>query len=108
MRARAVVAVMREWETAKGQRWMLTDGFVYDWWSLFVGWADAAKKQQGEEGTAGDCVDDMPSDQARWVLELMKEEKIWALPRSMEVLGRCYFGREFYDTFGLAPLKARV
>lgn len=104
--ARAVVAVTRDWETAKGQRWMLTDGFVYDWWSLFVGWADV--KKQGEAGAAGDRVDDMPSDQARWVLELMKDEKVWALPRSMETLGRCYFGREFYDTFGLAPLKARV
>lgn len=104
--SRAIVAVMRDWETAKGQRWMLTDGFVYDWWALFVGWAD--RKASGDAEAAGDGVDDMPSDQARWVLELMAEEKFWALPRSMEVLGRCYFGREFWDTFKLAPLKARV
>lgn len=104
--SRAIVAVIGDWETAKGQRWMLTDGFVYDWWALFVGWAEP--KKQDDAGVAGDKVDDMPSHQARWVFELMAEEKIWALPRSMEVLGRCYFGREFWDTFKLAPLKARV
>lgn len=104
--SRAIVAVIGNWEAAKGQRWMLNDGFVYDWWALFVGWAEP--KKQGDAGAAGDKVDDMPSHQARWVFELMGEEKIWALPRSMEVLGRCYFGREFWDTFKLAPLKARV
>lgn len=104
--SRAIIAIMGDWDTAKGQRWMLTDGFVYDWWALFAGWADKKKKE--EANTAGDKVDDMPSDQARWVFELMTEEKIWALPRSMNVLGRCYYGREFWDTFKLAPLKARV
>ncbi|KAM0719711.1 hypothetical protein Q7P37_003844 [Cladosporium fusiforme] len=104
--SRAIVAVMREWDTAKGQRWMLTDGFVYDWWALFAGWAD--QKSNGDAEATGDKVDDMPSDQARWVFELMDEERVWALPRSMEALGRCYFGREFWDTFKLAPLKARV
>jgi len=103
--SRAIVSVMKDWKTAKGQRWMLTDGFVYDWWALFAGWADKNKK--GDAETAGDKVDDMPSDQARWVYELMAEEKVWALPRSMNVLGRAYYS-DFWTTFGLAPLKARV
>jgi hypothetical protein len=103
--SRAIVAVMRDWKTAKGQRWMLTDGFVYDWWALFAGWADKSKK--GDAETSGDKVDDMPSDQARWVYELMHEERVWALPRSMNALGRAYYS-DFWTTFGLAPLKARV
>lgn len=103
--ARAIVAVMRDWKTAHGQRWMLTDGFVYDWWALFAGWAD--KKKEGDANAAGDRVDDMPSDQARWTYELMTEEKVFALPRSMESLGRCYHS-DFWATFKLAPLKARV
>ena len=102
--ARGVVAVMRDWSTAGGERWMVTDGIVYDWWELFVGWAAEGKGEKVD----GDGVEDMPSDQARWVFELMKEERVWALPRSMEHLGRCYFGREFWDAFKLAPLKARV
>ena len=41
------------------------------------------------------------------VFQLMAEEKVWALPRSMNVLGRAYYS-DFWTTFGLAPLKARV
>ncbi|EMC98610.1 hypothetical protein BAUCODRAFT_65742 [Baudoinia panamericana UAMH 10762] len=99
--ARAIVAVVGNWEAAKGQRWMLTDGFVYDWWSLIAGWADV--KNEGS-----DEADRQPLPQAQWVHELIREEKIWALPRSMEALGRCYFGREFWDVFELTPLKARI
>ncbi|GAB7365653.1 hypothetical protein MBLNU230_g6994t1 [Neophaeotheca triangularis] len=100
--ARAVLAVAGSaegWEKARGERWMCTDCFVYDWWALMLGWADA-----GGEGE----LDARPSEQARWVVECMREEKVHALPRSMEALGRCYFGREFWDTFELAPLRARV
>jgi hypothetical protein len=46
--------------------------------------------------------------QAGWVVELMREEGVRALPRSMEVLGRCYDTREFWEAFGLVPLKARI
>ncbi|TKA26454.1 hypothetical protein B0A50_05290 [Salinomyces thailandicus] len=99
--ARAVLAALKDWDKAKGQRWMVTDGFVYDWWALMAGWADVKAESEGVK-------DEEPSDQARWVLELMNEERVWALPRSMEALGRCYFGREFWDHFGLVPLKARI
>jgi len=106
--ARAVIAIVKAdeklWEKAgKGQRWMLTDGFVYDWWALFAGWAEPAG---GESGSEGDEV--QPTDQAKWVAELMVEEDVRGLPRSMEALGRCYDSREFWSTFGLVPLKARV
>lgn len=100
--ARAIVAVMGNWSSSKGQRWMLTDGFVYDWYSLMAGWADETTDDDQKQG------DRMPSDQARWVYELMLEENVYALPRSMLALGRCYFGREFWDHFQLTPLKARI
>jgi hypothetical protein len=99
--ARAIVAVMGYWYSGKSQRWMLTDGFVYDWWSLIAGWADS---KNGSDSSA----DREPLEQAKWVHELMQEQKIWALPRSKEELGRCYYGREFWDTFQMTPLKARV
>ncbi|KUI55395.1 hypothetical protein VP1G_02820 [Cytospora mali] len=102
--ARVIVAVMRgEWEkVGHGQRWMVTDGFVYDWWSLFAGWADIGQPNAGEgEGS----MDAEPINQARWVYELMNEEGVRALPRSMEVLGRCYDTRELWNTLGIAPLK---
>ncbi|EAA30026.1 hypothetical protein GE21DRAFT_9825 [Neurospora crassa] len=87
----------KKWEEhGKGQRWMLTDGFVYDWWSLLMGWAT-----EGQE-------DGEPREQAKWVMELMEEEGVQALPRSMELMGRAYDSREFWRTWGLVPVKARV
>lgn len=97
---RGVLAVADRWKEANGERWMLTDGFVYDWWALMAGWADV--KQESIDG------DEEPAEFATWVHELMSEEKVKALPRSMEVLGRCYDSREFWQTFGLLPLKARI
>jgi hypothetical protein len=98
--ARAIVALLDGgealWErSGKGQRWMVTDGFVYDWWALLAGWADVK-----DEGVV--------SEQARWVYELMREEGVRGLPRGMEVLGRCYDTREFWEAFGLVPSKGRV
>ncbi|KAF2863666.1 hypothetical protein K470DRAFT_268082 [Piedraia hortae CBS 480.64] len=96
--ARSIVALIQrdKWEElGKGQRWMLTDGFVYDWWSLLVGWADVKE-------------DEKPTKQAKWVFELMVEHNVRALPRSMEALGRCYDSREFWNSFGLQPLRARI
>jgi hypothetical protein len=78
----------------RGQRWMVTDGFVYDWWSLFASWAKIGKD------------DSRPIPQAQWVYELMVEDGVRALPRSMEALGRCYDSRELWQTLGITPLNA--
>ncbi|KXT06116.1 hypothetical protein AC578_1329 [Pseudocercospora eumusae] len=94
--ARGVVAVMGNWGAARGERWMVSDGLVYDWWELILGWA----------GTGTGTEESM--ERARWVGELMWEEDVRGLPRSMERLGRCFDSREFWRTFGLVPLKARV
>lgn len=91
--AKAVVAVVEGFEKAKGERWLLTDMYVYDWWSLIMGWAG-----KGEEG----------EKYAIWVRELMEEKKLRALPRSMEMLGRCLDSREFWKTFGIVPVGGRV
>ena len=103
--ARAVLAVTGRWDRATGERFMLTDGFVYDWWALMAGWADVKQQSPGDEDVD---VDVEPSEFAKWVYELMVEEGVKALPRSMEVLGRSYDSREFWDMFGVVPLKARI
>lgn len=103
--ARSILAVCDKWgHSGSGQRWMLTDGFVYDWWALFAGWADTRESKDGKDNNA----DARPSEFASWVYELMVEEDVKALPRSMDVLGRCYDTREFWRTFGIAPLRARI
>lgn len=103
--ARLIVAMVNQSELGKwlevgaGKRWMVTDGFVYDWWSLFAGWADTS-----EEGGGGDAQKE-PIQQAQWVFELMQEEGVRALPRPMEALGRCYDSREVWSVLQIQPLK---
>lgn len=121
--ARVIVGLMDRcnergsWDKfGRGQRWMVTDGFVYDWWSLFAGWADTAeKKEEDEQEEEGDIHDGTlmgercgPSKQAKWVYELMSEEGVRALPRGEERLGRCYDTRELWRMLGIAPLKGGV
>ncbi|KAJ6507687.1 hypothetical protein C8R47DRAFT_1099268 [Mycena vitilis] len=86
--ARAILAVHSSFDKAAGQRWLLTDGRVYDWWDLAYAW--------GAEG---------PST---WVRELLREENVRVLPRNTELLGRILDSRDFWDDFGLAPLKAML
>ena len=87
--ARAVLAVHEHIDRAAGQRWLLTDGRVYDWWDWASAW--------GTEGT-----------QTRWVRELMDEAGVRALPRPPELLGRGMDSREFWNTFGLEPVRGRL
>lgn len=79
---------------------MLTDLFVYDWWALILGFAGEVNEENGS--------DDRAKTQIKWVGELMEEKGVRALPRPMEDLGRCYDTREFWTTFGLMPVRARI
>ncbi|KAJ3279526.1 hypothetical protein HDU79_000485 [Rhizoclosmatium sp. JEL0117] len=93
--ARAVIAVHRNWRSGEA-RWIITNMRVYDWWDFLgsavpTGWV--AKEGLGE---------DQPTHWA-WVLELMKEQGVKALPRSVEELGKGISSREFWETFGILP-----
>lgn len=94
---------------------------MYDWWSLVAGWGDGSSSfdNQGERGEGGKVgregdkeggkEDESRSEEYKtWVLELMNENGVRGLPRAMEDLGRCYDVREFWTTFKLVPLKARI
>ena len=79
---------------------MLTDMVVYDWWELILGFGGELDSQNQN--------DERARKQLKWVGELMRENDVRALPRSMEQLGRCYDTREFWKTFGLMPTRARL
>lgn len=117
--ARAIIAVHQNFAQAVGQRFvshtpksavsnslsanskqMLTNLLVYDWWPLILGFAGEVDEEAGG--------DDKAKSQIRWVGELMAEQEVRALPRSMEQLGRCYDSREFWTMFGLMPVRARI
>ncbi|MCJ1284357.1 hypothetical protein MMC26_003688, partial [Xylographa opegraphella] len=61
--ARAVVALHERF--TKGERWMLTDMLVYDWWALILGWGERGSKGKDE---------DAEGPLLGWVRELMVEE----------------------------------
>ncbi|KAJ3813382.1 hypothetical protein F5876DRAFT_35245 [Lentinula aff. lateritia] len=103
--ARAIIAIHKDFSKAVGQRWLLTDGRVYDWWDLASAWGsgpgDADNSNLGPDSES--C-----GPQAAWVRELMRETGVRALPRSNETLGRALDSREFWETFGITPLKGRM
>lgn len=90
--SRAVLAVHANFALASGQRWLLTDLRVYDWWDIVSAWSSPAEEHP----------------HARWVRELMSETGVRGLPRSPEKIGRAMDSREFWDTFGLEPVRGRM
>ncbi|OAV88629.1 hypothetical protein PTTG_08467 [Puccinia triticina 1-1 BBBD Race 1] len=98
--ARAIVAVIDRFDLAAGQRWILTDQRVYDWWDLASAWGLSALDNAHSHQTIG--------PQAHWVNQLMQEHNIRALPRPPSALGRALDSRQFWDTFGLTPVRARM
>jgi len=103
--SRAILAVHKQFERAIGQRWLLTDQRVYDWWDLASAWGETKSRDKhpdDEERGEG------RGPQPKWVRELMDEEGVRALPRSVEMLGRGLDSREFWTTFELEPIKGRL
>lgn len=69
-----------------GERWVLTDLRVYDWWDIALAYAP---------GTYGE-----------WVRELLVESSISYLPRSSALLVRTIDGRDYWDMLRSAPRKS--
>lgn len=82
--ARAVLASHRSFSRIQGQRWIIADLHMYDWWELAV-------RYGGEE-------------YAEWVGELMTEGAVRALPRDAEKLGRVLDSRAFWKEVGIWPV----
>jgi len=97
------LAVHGRWEGARGQRFMLTDLMVYDWWSLILGFTGELDVENNKNNDS-----ERAQKQIKWIGELMAEQGVRALPRDMESLGRCYDTREFWSTFGIMPTRSRV
>jgi len=89
--SRAIVAAHRNWDAVKGQRWLVSDTRVYDWWWLMAEWdAGVAGKESGLRAR---------------VAEWMGEEGVRALPRESEKLGRCLDARETWKALGIVPMR---
>jgi len=109
--ARAVLAVHEDFDRAVGQRWLLTDGRVQDWWDLASAWGVEVSTVQPGASTA--AIQSQGTEQGRgpqpgWVQGLMQEQGIRALPRPIEKLGRALDSQEFWNTFGIQPVMGRI
>ncbi|KAF8637077.1 hypothetical protein AX17_003077 [Amanita inopinata Kibby_2008] len=102
--SRAILAIHSHFDKARGQRWIVTDGRVYDWWDLASAWGSKNPVAENPE-PAGDDGGDGGSREACWVRELMRENGVRGLPRNVELLGRALDSRDFWETFGLSPVK---
>jgi nucleoside-diphosphate-sugar epimerase len=101
--ARAIVAVDKKF--TPGKRWIITDMRVYDWYDLILSFSSL---------TEGEAVEESEAERAKrlqfgkWVGELMIEEGVRALPRSMDLFGRKLDSRKFWETMGIWPRHARL
>jgi len=111
--ARGVLAVHRTWDQGVGgNRWLLTDLRVYDWWDLAHSWSmeklAAFQQERVEAERAHDVAIQRQKDLQRWVGECMIEEDVRALPRGAETLGRVLDSRDFWRKVGIWPSHGRV
>lgn len=97
-----------------GQRYLLTDLRVYDWWDIISAWGLAPTKASSSLlsfasfYSPGESGGDLLGPQPAWVLELMEEQSVRALPRTPETLGRALDSRDFWKDFKLMPIKGRL
>jgi hypothetical protein len=148
--SRAILAVYEHADRAAGQRWLITDMRVYDWWDLASAWGSNHNITYSGHGSGGgrhhrhtapnssstpqistatadstaktitdtsitsgppeSTTQETPSrdPHAQWVLELMVEAGIRSVPRDVGLLGRAIDSREFWTTFGITPVRARL
>lgn len=106
-----------------GRRWIVADCVSYDWWSVVwdcMGESDnrnhshrpsEAREGGGDENRVKDEEDtakakanaEERSKYRRWIFELMQEQNVRCLPRSLDLLGRKLDAREFWQRVRLLP-----
>ena len=110
--AKAIFGTHRSFPKVGGKRWIVNDLHVYDWWDLIHAWGKYAREKaissRNLEGPAETNVGEEDLQFERWVVELMVEEGVRALPRDTTTLGRILDGRGFWDAVGEAPMEGRV
>ncbi|KAH7132560.1 hypothetical protein B0J11DRAFT_230641 [Dendryphion nanum] len=104
--ARAIIGVHRRFN--EGKRWLVTDLRVYDWWDLILSFSALVEGNvDGEERDSLE-VREKKITLGKWVVELMKEEDVRALPRGMDSLSRKLDSTTFWEWIGVWPAHRRL
>ncbi|GAA5903938.1 hypothetical protein JCM8208_001733 [Rhodotorula glutinis] len=85
-----------------GQRWIVSDLRVLDWWDLA-----SAHPLAGPPPSTTAAGGERSPDRALWVQDFMRKHGVRALPRTPHELGRAIDAREFWEAFGLMPVRGR-
>ena len=110
--ARAVIGVVERDKSKDGQtssgalfgrRWIIADCVSYDWWSLVWDLVGDSKEENSPEDVAEHTEIEERAKYRQWVMELMQEQGVKGLPRSVEALGRKLDAREFWMAVGMLP-----
>lgn len=103
--ARAIIATHRNF--TPGKRWLIADLRVYDWYDLLMSFS-ALEEEEEEEGDESEEEERQRLQIGKWVGELMAEEGVRALPRSLDTLGRKLDSRGFWQYMGIWPRHQRL
>ena len=124
--ARAIIGAHLYFDEVGGKRWIVNDLHVYDWWDLIHSWGKYAREQATplpglhakedlvKSAESGQLIETSATADGegfqfeRWVVELMAEECVRALPRNTDRLGRLLDGRGFWEAVKDAPREGRV
>lgn len=91
--ARACIAYHKRF--TGGERWILTDLMVYDWWQILSEWSPQLEQPVDQDGTK--------TTYAAWVSELLQTRGIQKLPRREHELGRVLDSSKFWNTVRVLP-----
>ena len=99
--------------TLGGHRFPITDLHCYDWWDLFMQFGQYARQRAIDGETEAGVLRGVKPEELlyeQWVLELMDERGIKALPRDKngEDVGRLVDGRAFWAVAEARPLEGRA
>lgn len=88
-----------------GRRWILTDCVVYDWWALIWEFMGESSREDTPQGVVVEDADNK-AKYRRWLMELMDEKELHALPRPVSQLGKKLDSRDFWKAVGILPERA--
>ena len=102
--ARVILRVAKRFTS---DRWLVADGRVYDWWELVWDNAEKLESLLDKDATPVKGSGQEEWTYRKWVLNLMQEQKVRALPRPVEMLGRGLDSRAVWRSLEIVPMEAK-
>lgn len=99
--------ILRVAQRFTSDRWLVADGRVYDWWELVWDNAEKLESLLDKDTTLVKGSGKAGWTYRKWVLDLMQEQGVRALPRPVEMLGRGLDSRAVWRSLGIVPVESK-